>query len=160
LKNKETVISNKKIIFQRALNLAKLPIVIAMFVTPVRFFLELAEFPENVIFIVGLLWLALAFSVYWGIKLYSEKHSYLILLLSLVIFSPISRFPVAVLWWITNRWELGTHYSLYFDSLGQALFNHVIYGSLVQIIPGFLLGSLTLAIMQRRKSVAIKNQIQ
>jgi hypothetical protein len=61
LKNKETVISNQKIIFQRALNLAKLPIVIAMFVTPVRFFLELAGFPENVIFIIGLLWLALRF---------------------------------------------------------------------------------------------------
>jgi len=122
-----------------------------MFVTPVRFFLELAGLPENVIFIIGLLWLALAFSVYWGIKLYNEKHSYLILLLSLIIFSPISRFPVAILWWITNRWEIGTHYSLYFDSWGQALLNHVVYGSLVQIIPGFLLGSLTLAIMKSRK---------
>jgi len=160
LKNKETVISNQKIIFQRALNLAKSPIVIAMFVTPVRFCLELAGLPENVIFIIGLLWLALGFSVYWGIKLCNEKHSYLILLLSLIIFSPISRFPVAVLWWITNRWELETHYSLYFDSWGQALLNHVIYGSLVQIIPGFLLGSLTLFIMQNRKPITTKNQIR
>ena len=137
----------------QALRLAKMPIIIAMFVTPVRFFLELAGLPENAIFIIGLLWLTLAFSIYWGIKLYNENNPYLILLLSLIIFSPISRFPVSVLWWIDTRWEIGTHYSLYFDSFAQATFQQVVYGSLIQIIPGFLLGSLTIAIMQYRKPV-------
>ena len=139
--------------FQQALSLAKTPIIIAMFVTPVRFFLELAEIPENAIFIIGLLWLTLAFAIYWGIKLYNDKNPYLILLLSLIIFSPISRFPVSVLWWIDTRWEIGTHYSLHFDNFAQATFQQVVYGSLIQIIPGFLLGSLVIAIMQYKNPV-------
>jgi len=151
MKNKENVLSNRKVIFQRAFNLAKVPIIISLFVTPARYFLELAGFPENVIFIVGLLWLALAFSVYWGIKLYNENYRYLLLLLSLIIFSPISRIPVAILWWIDTRWEIGTHYGLYFDNFAQAFFQQVVYGSLTQIIPSFLLGSLTLVIMKNRK---------
>ena len=152
MKNKENVLSNRKVIFQRAFNLAKAPIIISLFVTPTRYFLELAGFPENVIFIVGLLWLALAFSVYWGIKLYNENYRYLLLLLSLIIFSPISRIPVAILWWIDTRWEIGTHYGLYFDNFAQAFFQQVVYGSLTQIIPSFLLGSLTLVIMKNRKN--------
>ena len=124
-----------------------------MFVTPARYFLELAGFPENIIFIIGLLWLALAFSVYWGIKLYNENYRFLLLLLSLIIFSPISRIPVAILWWIDTRWEIGTHYGLYFDNFAQAFFQQVVYGSLTQIIPGFLLGSLTLVIMKNRKNL-------
>ena len=150
---KENVLSNRKVIFQRAFNLAKTPIIISLFVTPVRYFLELAGFPENVIFIIGLLWLALSFSVYWGIKLYNENYRYLLLLLSLIIFSPISRIPVAILWWIDTRWEIGTHYSLYFDNFAQAFFQQVVYGSLTQIIPGFLLGSLTLVIMKKIKGM-------
>ena len=153
MKNKENVLSNRKVIFQRAFNLAKVPIIISLFVTPARYFLELAGFPENVIFIVGLLWLALAFSVYWGIKLYNENYRFLLLLLSLIIFSPISRIPVAILWWIDTRWEIGTHYGLYFDNFAQAFFQQVVYGSLTQIIPGFLLGSLTLVIMKNRKNL-------
>jgi len=139
--------------FLRALSLAKTPVLIAMFVTPIRVFLELAGLPENVIFIIGLLWLALAFAIYWGIKLYDEKHPYQLLLLSLIIFSPFSRLTVFVVWWIDTKWEIGTHYALYFDNWILALLNHVVYGSLVQIIPGFLLGSITLAIMRHRKSV-------
>lgn len=139
-------------IFFHAIRLAKTPILIAMFVTPVRFFLELAGIPENVIFIIGLLWLTLAFAVYLGIKLCDEKHPYQLLLLSLFVFSPISRIPVFVLWWITKTWELGTHYNI-FDNWVQALVGQLFYGSLVQIIPGFLMGSLILAIMQYRKSV-------
>jgi len=138
--------------FLRALNLAKTPVLIAMFVTPIRFFLEMAGLPENVIFIIGLLWLTLAVAVYWGIKLYNEKQSYLLLLLSLIIFSPVSRFTVFVVWWIDTKWAIGTHYGLYFDNWVQALLNHVVYGALVQIIPGFLLGSMTLAFMRYRKS--------
>ena len=152
MKNKENVLSNRKVIFQRAFNLAKVPIIISLFVTPARYFLELAGFPENVIFIVGLLWLALAFSVYWGIKLYNENYRYLLLLLSLIIFSPISRIPVAILWWIDTRWEIGTHYGLYFDNFAQAFFQQVVYCSLTQIIPSFLLGSLTLVIIKNRKN--------
>ena len=155
MKNKENVLSNRKVIFQRAFNLAKAPIIISMFVTPTRYFLELAGLPENVIFIIGLLWLALAFSVYWGIKLYNENYRYLLLLLSLIIFSPISRIPVAILWWIDTRREIGTHYGLYFDNFAQAFFQQVVYGSLTQIIPGFLLGSLTLVIMKNRKASSI-----
>ena len=138
--------------FLRALNLAKTPVLIAMFVTPIRFFLEMAGLPENVIFIIGLLWLTFAVAVYWGIKLYNEKQSYLLLLLSLIIFSPVSRFTVFVVWWIDTKWAIGTHYGLYFDNWVQALLNHVVYGALVQIIPGFLLGSMTLALMRYRKS--------
>ena len=140
--------------FLRALNLAKIPVLIAMIVTPIRFSLELAGLPENVIFIIGLLWLTLAFAVYWGIKLYSEKQPYLLLLLSLIIFSPLSRFTVFVVWWIDTKWSIGTHYGFYFDNWIQALLNHIVYGALVQIIPGFLLGSITLATMRYRKSVS------
>ena len=139
--------------FLRALSLAKTPVLIATFVTPIRFFLELAGLPKNVIFIIGLLWLTLAFAVYWGIKLYNEKHPYRLLLLCLIIFSPVSRFTVFIVWWIDTKWAIGTHYGLYFDNWIQALLNHVVYGALVQIIPGFLLGSMTLAIMRYRKSV-------
>jgi hypothetical protein len=140
-------------IFIRAFSIAKTPVLIAMFITPIRFSLELAGLPENVIFVIGLLWLTLAFAVYWGIKLYNEKQPYLLLLSSLFIFSPISRFTVFVIWWIDTKWSIGTHYGLYFDNWVQALLNHVIYGALVQIIPGFLLGSMTLAIMRYRKPV-------
>jgi hypothetical protein len=138
--------------FRRALKLAALPVLISLFITPVRFFLELAGILDEYIFLIGLLWLTLVFAVYWGNKLSTEEHPYRLLLLSLVIFSPPSRFPVFVLWWITKKWELGTHYDI-FDSWDQALVGQLVYGSLVQIIPGFLLGSLTLAIKRRRAHV-------
>lgn len=148
----EKDLKNEKGIFLQALRLAKLPIIISLFVTPVRFYLELAGLPENAIFIIGLLWLTLGFAAYWGIKLFNEKRPYILLLLSLIIYSPVSRFTVFVAWWIDTRWEIGTHYGLYFDDWLMALLNHVVYGSLVQIIPGFILGSLILAIMRYRKS--------
>ncbi|MEE2709958.1 MAG: hypothetical protein VYA69_10215 [Gemmatimonadota bacterium] len=140
--------------FQRALRLAAMPALIALFFTPTRFFLELPGLPENVIFIIGLIWLTLVVAVYWGIKLPDEEHPYLLLLLSLVIFSPVSRVPVFVLWWITKTWGLGTHYDI-FDNWSQALVGQLVYGSLVQIIPGGLLGSLTLAIKRHRKPVMV-----
>ncbi len=155
MKNKEKEVTTQKTIFQRALSLAKIAIIIALIVTPIRFFLELSGLPESVVFIIGLLWLTLAFAVYWGIKLNNEKHPYLILLLSLIIYSPISRFPVSVLWWIDTKWEIGTHYGFYFNNFAQSILNQMVYGSLMQIISGFLLGSLTLAIMKNRKSVAM-----
>ena len=152
-KEKEVI---PKSTFQHAFRLAKKAILIALILTPIRFSLELAGLPESVIFIIGLLWLTLGFAIYWGIKLYNEKNSYLILLLSLLIFSPISRFPVAILWWIDTRWEIGTHYSLYFDNFAQATFQQVVYGSLIQFIPGFLLGAITIAIMRNKKNVIKK----
>ena len=154
MKNEKKTIP--KTTFQHALRLAKKAILIALILTPIRFSLELAGFPDSTIFIIGLLWLTLGFSIYWGIKLYNEKHSHFILLLSLLIYSPISRFPVAILWWFDTKWEIGTHYGFYFTNFGQALLNQVGYGSLIQIIPGFLLGSITLAIMSKRKGTIRK----
>ena len=153
---REKGLKDSKEMFIKALRLAKTPIIISLFVTPIRFLLELGGLPENVIFIIGLLWLALAFAGYWGIKLFNEKRPYLLLLLSLSIFSPVSRFTVFVAWWIDTRWEIGTHYGLYFDHWIMALLNHVVYGALVQIIPGFLLGSLILLIMRQRKPIIKK----
>ena len=147
-KEKEVIL---KPIFQHAFHLAKKAILIALVLTPIRFSLEVVGLPQGAIFIIGLLWLTLGFAIYWGIKLYHEKHSYILLLLSLIIYSPISRFPVAVLWWIDTKWEIGTHYGFYFNNFGQALLNQVGYGSLIQIIPGFILGSITLTIMSHRK---------
>ena len=134
---------------RRALKLATLPVLISLVVTPVRFFLELAGIPEVYIFPIGLLWLTLAFAVYWGVRLSGEERPYRLMMLSLVFFSPPSRFPVFVVWWVTKTWELGTHYDI-FDSWEQALVGQLVYGSLVQIIPGILLGSLTLFIRRRR----------
>ena len=147
---------NQKSTVHRALQLAKTPVIIAFILTPIRFSLELIGLPDSAIFIIGLLWLTLGFAIYWGITLFNEKHAYLLLFLSLLIYSPISRLPVALLWWIDTNWEIGTHYGLYFNNFGQALLNHVGYGSLVQIIPGFLLGSITLAIMSNKKDAIPK----
>jgi len=73
--------------------------------------LELLGLPENVIFIIELLYLTLGLVIYWSIKLYKERAPYLLLLLFLIIFSPISRIPVAVMWWIDTKLEIGTHLS-------------------------------------------------
>jgi hypothetical protein len=158
MENKDLAIEEKELrnrqgVLLHAFHLAKIPIIISLFITPVRFLLELAGLPEYSIFIFGLLWLTLAFSIYWGTKLYNEKQPYLLLLLSLIIFSPVSRLTVVAAWWVDTRWEIGTHYGLYFDNWKQTLLNHGVYGALVQIIPGFLLGSLTLTIMRHRKSI-------
>lgn len=147
------VYEGPKEMIQQAFKYAKTPIIIALFLTPLRFILELAGLPENVIFIVGLLWLTLGFSIFWGIKFFCKKHPFLLMLLSLSIFAPTSRLTVVAAWWIDTRWEIGTHYGLYFEDWIQALLNHIIYGSLVQIIPGFILGALTIAIMHYSQSI-------
>ena len=139
--------------FRQAFQLAKVPIVVALFVTPIRFLLELAGLPEISIFLIGLLWLTLVFSIFWGIKLFNNDRPFRLLLLSLVIFAPISRLTVFAAWWIDKKWQIGTHYGLYFDVWEQALLNQVIYGAIVQIVPGFILGALTLAVMRRRKGI-------
>lgn len=152
--------NNEKTTLQQAIYYAKAPIIIALILTPVRYSLELFGLPENAIFIIGLLWLTLGFSIYLGIKIANYKQAFKILLLSLLIYSPISRIPVAILWWVDTKWEIGTHYGLYFDNFGQALLNHVIYGSLVQLIPGFLLGTLTIAIMRYRKTLTKNKPVE
>ncbi|MEM5565131.1 hypothetical protein WNY78_08445 [Psychroserpens sp. AS72] len=143
--------NNEKTTLRQAIHFAKVPVIISLFLSPTRYTLELIGLPENVIFIIGLLWLTLGFAIYLGIKTFNKKMPYRILLLSLAIFSPISRVPVAILWWVDTKWEIGTHYGLYYDNFGEALLNHVIYGSLVQLIPAFILGSITIALMRYRK---------
>ena len=146
-------------LFEEALNLVKTPILIALVLTPGRYILELIGLPEKFIFIIGLLWLTIGISVYWGIRFHNKKRFLTLLLLSLVIYSPISRFPVALAWWIDTKWQLGTHYGLYFDNFGQAVLNQVVYGSLIQILPGFLTGSITFAILQHRQTLKLKSRI-
>ena len=136
---------------QKALKLVKLPIIIAVVLTPIRFSLELAGLPVSVIFILGLLWLTIAVSIYWGLKLFNQENPYKLLLLSLVIFSPISRIPVFLFWWIDTTWAIGTHYNI-FDNWSQALIGQLFYGALIQIIPGFIIGSIIIAIKRLRKS--------
>lgn len=85
MKNKEKTLLNK------AIHYAKAPIIIALILTPVRYCLELLGLPENAIFIIGLLWLTLGFAIYLGIKIAMCKQAFIILLLSLLIYSPISR---------------------------------------------------------------------
>jgi len=157
--NKEEVITNEKPLLLQAVILARAPIIMAVILTPIRYLLELAGVPENFIFIIGLLWLTIGISIYWGIRFYRRNHFLVLLLLSLMIYSPISRFPVALAWWIDSNWQLGTHYGLYFDSFGQAVLNQVVYGSLVQIIPGFVAGLLTFVIMQNKKTLNMKNNV-
>ena len=154
MKNKE------KTSLQQAIYYAKAPIIIALILTPVRYGLELLGLPENAIFIIGLLWLTLGFAIYLGIKIAMHKKAFKILLLSLLIYSPISRIPVAILWWVDTKWEIGTHYGLYYDNFGQALLNHVIYGSLVQLVPGFLLGIVTITIMRYRKTLTKNKPVE
>jgi hypothetical protein len=151
--------NNEKTTLRQAIHFAKVPVIISLFLSPIRYTLELIGLPENAIFIIGLLWLTLGFAIYLGIKTFNEKKPYQIILLSLIIFSPISRIPVAILWWIDTKWEIGTHYGLYYDSFGDALLNHVIYGSLVQLIPAFLLGTITIAIMRYRKTITQNKSI-
>ncbi len=154
--NEQELITYKALL-QEAFRLAKSPIIIALFLTPIRFTLEFIGISENYIFLVGLLWLTIGISIFWSIRYHDKKRFLIMLILSLIIYSPISRFPVAIAWLIDTHWELGTHFGLYFDNFGQAVFNQVIYGSLIQIIPGFLLGSITFMIMNQKQALKLKN---
>ena len=145
--------NNQERILSRAFRLAKMPILLSFIVTPLRFLLEYSGLPEYAIFLIGLLWLTLAFAIYWGIKLYNQHYVYLLIFLSLVIFAPISRLSVVLAWWVDTKWDLGTHYGDFFDTLPQTLLNQGLYGALVQIIPGFILGALTVVIMRKIKPI-------
>ncbi len=128
---------------QKAIQFAKLPIILSMIVTPVRFSLELLGLPDYAIFLIGLLWLTIGYAIYWGVKHFKEDNPYKLLLLILVIFSPISRIPVFLLWWIDTTWDIGTHYNIFAD-WQQALVSQLFYGSLVQIIPGMIIGGIVI----------------
>ena len=107
--------------------------------------LELAGVPTASVFPLGSLWLALGSEVVLGVILGDERHPYLLLLLSLVIFSPPSRVPVFATGGIETTWAVGTHYGG-FESWQQALFSQLLWGSAIQVIPGFLIGSAALDI--------------
>ncbi|WP_272149282.1 hypothetical protein [Tenacibaculum aiptasiae] len=149
--------NKQQTLFLKACKLVKTPILLALLLTPIRFILELIGLPENLIFLLGLLWLTIGVAIYWTIKHYTDKRFFLLLLLSLVIYSPISRIPVALAWWTDTYWQLGTHYGLYFDNFIQVLWNQMIYGSLIQIISGLLIGSITFAIMQYKQVLKLKS---
>jgi len=144
--------SDTNSLFKEVLELVKIPILLGLLVTPIRFGLEQLGIPEVYIFLVGLLWFSLGLSIYWGFKLEESSKAPLKLFTALLIFSPISRIPVAVLWWLDRKFEMGSHYGLYFDNFPQALLNHVFYGALIQIVPGFILGMITLALIKRFKT--------
>ena len=137
--------------FQKAYNYAKYPIIISLILTPIRFSLELLGLPDFAIFLVGLLWLTLAYAIYFGLKHFDEVNPYKLLFFILILFAPISRIPVFLLWWIDTTWEIGTHYNI-FSSWDQALIGQLFYGSLIQIIPGFILGAITLKLKQKNLS--------
>lgn len=149
---------SQKSLWQEVLQLIKTPIVLSFIVTPVRYVLELVGIHENYIFLLGLLWLTIGISIYWGIKFHYKHRFLLIIFISLLIYSIISRIPVAIAWWVDTKWELGTHYGLFFDTFEQVLLNQVVYGSIVQIVPGYIIGLLTFAIMKRRVNLEIKTR--
>ena len=113
------------ILFSDSVRLIKIPLLIALCLTPFRFYLEYLGIPEQYIFLFGLLWLSLALSVYWGIKMSDQSNPYAAILVALLIFCPISRVPVAIAWWLDTTYQLGTHYGWYFDSFLQALLNQI-----------------------------------
>ena len=133
----------------RALSLAALPALIALFVTLARFFGERAELPSPVTFVIGIFWLTLVVALFWGFKLASEENPYRLLFLSLLVFALLSRIPVIALWWITKTYGLGTHYDVY-GGWGSALFAQLVIGTLIQIVPGGLLGAAALAVKRRQ----------
>lgn len=144
-------------LFKEVLRIVKIPILLGLLITPIRFGLEQLGIPEIYIFLVGLLWFSFGLSVYWGIKLFNKPKATLLLFYGLVIFSPITRIAVAVLWWLDRKFEMGSHYGLYFDNFPEALLNHVFYGALIQIIPGFLIDITTLALIRHFKTQGSKN---
>ena len=122
---------------REAWTLAFPAVVLAYIVTPVRFTLEYIGISEIYIFLIGLLWLTLGFSIYWGLKLATSSAAYVSLFVTLLIFAPLSRIPVFLAWWFDTTYDIGTHYNI-FDNWIQALVSQLFYGSLVQIIPGFI----------------------
>jgi hypothetical protein len=158
MNNTEVASEKKSTMILQVLQIIKIPVMISWLITALRFVLELVKIPEHFIFFIGLLWFTLGCSIYWAIKFHSKKQFYLLFILALLIFSPLSRIPVALAWWIDTYWQLGTHYGFYFDTFGQVLWNQVFYGTLVQIIPGAIIGALTFAIIRQKNKSKLKNK--
>lgn len=155
---KKIQLENRTLLLQ-AVDLIKIPTLIALAITPIRFALEYMGVNENYIFLIGLLWFTMGVSIYWSFKHYKRKNILGIILISLLIYSPISRVPVAFAWWIDLEYNLGTHYGLYFESFSQVLLNHMVYGSLVQIIPSFVIALITTKILIYKNNVQLKGSL-
>jgi len=135
-------------LLRRSLQLAALPVLISVLVTLARFFGERAELPSPVTFVIGIFWLTLVVAVFWGLKLAREERPYRLLFASLFVFAFLSRVPVVALWWITKTFALGTHYDVY-QSWGAALVAQFVFGTLIQVVSGGVLGAATLVIARR-----------
>jgi hypothetical protein len=134
---------------QQAVRRAALPALVSLFVTLARFFGERAELPGPVTFMVGIFWLTLIVAAFWGVGLAEEDHPYRVLLVSLLVFALLSRIPVVALWWFSKTFGWGTHYDVY-SGWGEALVAQFLFGTVEQLLPGGLLGSLILAWKRRR----------
>ncbi len=142
----------------RIYHIVKTPVLIGLLITPIRFGLELLAIPNKYIFFIGLLWYALGMSVYWATKHYKEQRPLLIITYCLIILSVIIRIPVALLWLLESKYQIGSHYGLFFDNFQQALINQVIYGSIIQVIPGGILSAITIAVMRKRNLKKSENE--
>lgn len=131
--------------------IVKIPVLIGLLITPIRFGLELLAIPEQYIFFIGLLWYALAMSIYWAIKHYQTPRPLLLITYCLIILSVFTRIPVALLWLFESNYQMGSHYGLFFDNFPQALLNQVVYGSIIQVIPGIILSAITITLIRNRK---------
>lgn len=132
---------------ERASRLAARPAAISVFITLARFFSERARLPEAVSFFIGITWLTLIVGAYLGIRLADGERPYRILVLSLLVFSLLSRIPVVVLWWITRRYGLGTHYDV-FDGWLDALGAQLVWAAF-QVLTGTVLGVAALLLKRR-----------
>ena len=141
---------NEKHMLGKAIRLVKFPLALALIVTSLRFFGERADWPSLWTFFLGIIWLTLFVGVYWGFKLSQEDRPFALLCLSLLLFSWLSRIPVVVLWWITTRFSLGTHYDMYQD-LSQALVFQFGVSTLVQVAFGAAFGGVALAFARSRQ---------
>lgn len=134
----------------RALRLAAWPLLVSVAVILLRFLGERREVPSVITFLLGVIWLTLIVAAYWGWTLREIERPHRLLFLSLLVFSLLSRIPIVFMWWITSRYGLGTHYDMY-RNLAQALLFQFGVSASVQIVTGFLVGSLALALSRRRR---------
>jgi len=130
--------------------IVSMPLLVAWLVTPLRFTLEYIGINENYIFVIGLLWFSLGLAVYWSLKYANRAYALKLLMVLMIVFSPLSRIPVAIAWWFDVEYQLGTHYGWYFDSFHQVLINHMFYGALIQLLPSLLLAALIIKVQNSK----------
>jgi hypothetical protein len=134
--------------FHRALKLSAWPAFISLLVTLARFFAERAELPEAVCFFIGIAWLTLVVGAYFGFRLADEKRPFRLIFASLLTFAVLSRIPVALLWWITKTFGLGTHYDV-FSGWGHVLYAQLFFGVSQQAVTGGIVA--VIAVFLKRK---------